>query len=615
MKHVIASVAALVLFLSIAVVRPCSASPITVQIVNNSGVTDPNVYLLLTGNSVSASGITPDVSTQLSLLTNKEFTLSAISAGRLIFSYNGAVAYNQPPAVSSHRFDKVEMTYPGAANLTAVDFFGIPFKLETLDSSGNVLQALTYYTSADSLAAKLEALAPDAEVMTPAGDFARVLSPSQKPSAYSSLEDYVDSVAGKKVNVNGTYVGQVGPSPNTYSYSGTFGRDGTITLSGTMSQVAVPNSQPLTIEGTTLASAIFTNNGPYTVATASNNPQMVSNDDVYAAIYRDLVAGFDFGYVGGKYGNNSAKWYETTPYNPPYACARRTIDGYYNQYASIIAANSDAYGFPFSDRLQPVQVALNPGAVNDVAKLRITILPDDMLDAPKIQSTVVTANSIKLKWNAISGATDYTVNVSPPLPAQSIDAGTADSYTINGLNSGTPYTVSVTASNGISTSEAIPEVVSTQGTAKKISGTVGWHFIAFFTGTFSGDQVTFNGQTKTLPSVANPSLAWNSPMGAPGQTNAYVFNWKHVSAANHTSRIYKSILYVTFASTPSTGLGSIDEAAANTFMSANQNLPTYDMTGFNLYLSVAPTVQRTLCVRPEPLQLLGGAHHPPHDPH
>jgi hypothetical protein len=590
--HVLSSLSVVSLIFLIGAVAPCSAQ-ITVQIVNNSGVSDSSVYLLLTGNPVNASGITENTSTQLSSLTNNEFTLTSISAGRITFSYNGAVAENQQPLVSSHRFDKVELTYPGAANLTAVDFFGIPFKLETLDGAGNVLQTLTYYASAGSLAAKLEALAPDAEVMTPSNNFARVLSPSQNPSVYPSMEDYVESVAGKTAKINGTYVGPVGPSPNTYNYSGTFGSDGTITLSGTMSEVANPNSQPLTIHGASLASAINTNNGPYSVATATNNPQQVSNNDIYAAIYRDLVAGFDFGYVGGKYGENSANWYSTTPYNPPYACARKTNDGYYNKYAAIIAANSDAYGFPFSDRLQPVQVALNPGSASDVATLRITILPDDMLDAPVIQSVVPGHHSIKLNWNPVAAATDYTINVSPPLPAHSIDASTATSYQITNLNPGTPYTVSVTASKSTSTSEAIPEIVSTLGHTTPTTGTVGWHFIPNFTGAFAGDKITFNGVTKTVPSGNNQALQFNQVTGTPGQTNAYVFNWRDSS----DRPIFKTIVYVTLAASPDSGLGSINEAAASTFMAANQNLPTYDGTGFNLFLSVQPTVQRTLCPR------------------
>jgi len=284
------------------------------------------------------------------------------------------------------------------------------------------------------------------------------------------------------------------------------------------------------------------------VATASNNPQAVSYNDVYAAIYRDLVAGFDFGYVGGKYGSNSADWYGTTPFHPPYACARNTDDGFYNKYASIIAANSDAYGFPFSDRNQQVQVALNSA----VKTLRITILPDDILDAPIIQSTTPTSHSLMVKWARVTGATDYTVSVSPPLPTQTFDAYNLTTYLIPNLNPGTPYTVSVTAKNATSTSEAIPVVVSTacnpnpqQPCTQAVSGNVGWHFIAFFTGTFPGDKITFNGVTKTLPGSPNPmSLSWNDTnndlTGVPGQTNAYVFDWKDA----HGNQIYKSILYV-----------------------------------------------------------------------
>lgn len=66
--------------------------------------------------------------------------------------------------------------------------------------------------------------------------------------------------------------------------------------------------------------------------------------------------------------------------------------------------------------------------------------------------------------------------------------------------------------------------------------------------------------------------------------------------ASAGNEVYKSILYVQLASSPTTGLGKIDEAASATFMAANQALPTYGATGFNLYLGIAPNLQRTLCV-------------------
>ena len=589
--------AAVLMFLFLAAAAPCTAqSSITVEIVNNSAQTSDNVYVLLTGDPaypLTVSGITANTSTQLSALTNNEFTLSAISSGRIIFSFGASVNADQQMTTPSARFDKVELTYPGSANLTAVDFFGIPFRLETLDASGNVLQALTYYTSANSLNSILQALAPKAVIETTAGDAtARILSPELCPAAYPSMQQYVNSVVNQTVEIGGTYVGPVAPSPNTYDYSGTFGKKGTITLSGTMTQQAVPAGEPLSIDGSSLATAIYTCNGSYTVNTATNNPQQVSNNDVYAGIYRDLIAGFNFGYVGGNCGTNSASWYGTTPYNPPYACARKTNDGFFNQYASIIAANSDAYGFPFSDVNQPVQVGLNAGASNYVSTLRITILPDDMVDAPIIQSATSDSDSITVSWEPVTGATDYTVRVSPPIPAQSADAGSSTSHTFSNLSPGTPYTVSVAASNGTSTSEAIPLTVSTTGSVTPATGLVSWNFVSFFTGTFpSGHTITFNGVQQALPTGANPSLPFYNVPGQPGQENSYVFQWTD----ENQNLVFSSVLYVQLDSTPSTGTGSIATAPTVTFMAANQNMPTFDSYGCNLYLSIAPNGRRTLC--------------------
>jgi hypothetical protein len=284
-----------------------SSAKITVEIDNQSGVLPQEVYLLVTGKGPQLAGITPDVSIKLSALTNRRFRVDTLSAGRVIFSYKKPVAANQQPVEPSARFDKVELTYaadpavkPGAANLTAVDFLGIPLRLETLDAAGNVLQQLGYYSSMKSLAAALEKLAPRAKVTTdgrPDGPFARILSPALRPSAYASMRPYVASVAGQTVMIGGSYSGPVAPSPNGYAYRGTFATDGTISLTGSMTQPANPPAATLAIQGSTLPSAIYTDNGPYTVAGKTRH---VADNDVYAAMYRDLVAGFDFGYVVGR---------------------------------------------------------------------------------------------------------------------------------------------------------------------------------------------------------------------------------------------------------------------------------------------------------------------------
>ena len=614
---------------------PCSAQcvasapQITVKIVNNSSVDLCNVYVLLTHDSScgdeSVSGIEFNTPTKLSSITNGEFRTTQLTSGRIIFSYYGPVDFDQNPNLPSVRFDKVELTYPGAANLTAVDFFGIPFKLQSLDTNSNVLQTLAYYTSTHTLVPLLTALAPSAVVQTTcpatpgctAGSFARVLSPSVlSPTKiyYPSMQPYVDSVKGKTVTIAGTYEGHIGPTPNTYNYTGTFSQDdGSITLSGTMT---AGSPKTLKVDGSTLAAAIYTINGSYTV---DNILHQVSDNDVYAAIYRDLVSGFGFGYVGGKYGPNSNAWYGTTPYNPPYACARSTNDGFFNQYASVIAANSDAYGFPFSDVNQPVQVGLNSGGTGHVDTLQITILPDDMLDTPIITAASSTDNSITIGWPAISGATGYKVSVSPPLVANIIDAGTSTSITIHGLNPGTPYTVSVTAYKGASSSGAIPISITTTGSPTVVAvdaNSVGWNFIPNFTGTFTGHTITFNGCTQTLNNQLNPAINFSGIPGEMNAQNAYVFEWKDALGA----LVYSSVLYVNlnglesnsegagptcpYNPTPPPGtlncnhtlcFGIINQNPTQTFMAANQLTPTYDQYLHNLYLSIAPVGQRKFC--------------------
>lgn len=43
------------------------------------------------------------------------------------------------PDVSPIRFDAVEFTFPGVANLSAVDMLGIPLHLATVDAQGRVV--------------------------------------------------------------------------------------------------------------------------------------------------------------------------------------------------------------------------------------------------------------------------------------------------------------------------------------------------------------------------------------------------------------------------------------------------------------------------------------------
>lgn len=337
-----------------------------VQIVNHSGRPDRGVFVMLSGGSSSDGTMRNAVPVKLSAIPRRGFSLGSLVGGRIFFSFGAPVNDAEPPDAKV-RYDKVELTYPGVANLTAVDFFGIRFSLQAVNDRGRVRRSLGYSAPTGTVVKALLAIpgARRALVRTSSGAFARFLSPQLSPGSYPSFSPYVRSMAGRKVVVRGAFYG----SPfQTFVYSGRFSRNGSIVLRGTISaRGANPaEGQPLTVDGGSLPSAIYTVDGPYAWGGVTHH---VSDNDVYAAVYRDLLAGFAWGYWGGRYGDDSLRWTG----KPPFAAARRqrTRFATYNEYAAVIYRYSSAYGFSFSDTgPKKVQLPL------DSPVLRITILPD-----------------------------------------------------------------------------------------------------------------------------------------------------------------------------------------------------------------------------------------------
>ena len=359
-------VASLATVAVVALTATSAAAAIDVQIVNQTGRPDSSIYVMLSGGSSSDGRLPDNTPVRLSDIGGRRFPLTAISAGRIFFSYGSPVNDAEPPAARI-RYDKVELTYPGVANLTAVDFFGIPFRMQTLSAGGRVRGTLGYTAPTDTIVRALLRIpgARRALIKTAAGQFARVLSPQLSPTSYPSFRPYVGSLAGRRVVVRGAFFG----TPfQTFTYAGTFTAGGSITLTGTITPSggrAAPG-QALSVAGGALAPAVYTADGPYVWGGAVHH---VSDNDVYAAIYRDLIAGFAWGYWGGRYGNDTRAWAG----KPPFAAARSKPARYatYNQYAAVIYRYSNAYGFSFSDT-GPKKVQLPLSAPT----LRITILPD-----------------------------------------------------------------------------------------------------------------------------------------------------------------------------------------------------------------------------------------------
>lgn len=359
-----------VVFIIALIATAAPASAVNVEVVNSSGRPASSIYLTLEHGSSSDGQLPDETPTPLSALKDSTFALGPISAGRLYVSYGGPVTTKEPPYATT-RYDKIELTNPGVADVTAVDFFGIPFNLQSLDASGSTVgDAVGFRCFTSTVLEHLRPLGQSAEV-TSSGQFVRFLSPQLAPAGtFPSLAPYVGSMAGQTIEVNDVFAKEHEPAKAIH-YTGTFGPGGSITLTGTIAGVT---GQPVKIEGTSLPEAVYTGNGAFTVGGEAAN---VSQNNEYSVIYRDIVAGFGLGYWGGRYGNNSAAWL----HQPNFAAARLGPESFpvYSLYASTMAEYSTAYGFSFSE-LGPAEITTPLEA--SVATLRLTIDPDQGPDTP-----------------------------------------------------------------------------------------------------------------------------------------------------------------------------------------------------------------------------------------
>jgi hypothetical protein len=353
------------------------ASAFNVEVVNNSGQPSQNVYVMLEKASSSDGQLTNEVGKRLSEITNSTFSINEIHGGRVYVSFGAPVKVNEPDNAPT-RYDKIELSggYPdGVADLTAVDFFAIPFDLQAFDSSGAPLGSpLTYSCYTSTILRKLRALAPSAEV-TSGGQFVRFLSPSHAPSSYPSMAPYVQSMAGQTIHINDVYANAEHPPTLELEYSGEFQADGSIELTGTITREGkVEPGEPVEVEGSTLPLAIYTADGPFTVNKKEAN---VGENNQYSVIYRDLTAGFALGYWGGKYGNDTSAWRG----QPDLAAARASVAPYptYDEYQAIIDEYSSAYGSPFNE-LGPTPITVPTESSEET--LRLTIDPDQGPNTP-----------------------------------------------------------------------------------------------------------------------------------------------------------------------------------------------------------------------------------------
>ncbi len=177
------------------------ANQVQVELVNDSGLPDSQVYVLLqtpqsvnqkvsgpltllsnsgaagvSGSGVAMSTLGQPSKTIVSPFSNQArnvypLAIQNLVSGQLNVSYGQPVAITNgasPTADTLYRYDKMEITYDesirgGGGNLTSIDFYGIPIQVEVFHpgkSEPDPLQTKTFYASTPTLLKTLAGLSP-----------------------------------------------------------------------------------------------------------------------------------------------------------------------------------------------------------------------------------------------------------------------------------------------------------------------------------------------------------------------------------------------------------------------------------------------------------------------
>ena len=361
------------------------AHAMTVQIVNSSGLADSDVYVQLVplGGGSGYSGITPNTSVPLSSLTNDEFSFSTIDSGRIIVSYGGTVPSNVFPAApptTTNRWDMIELTVNNTpydtADLTAVEWFGIPLQVQAVGST-QTPSSLGWASDYDTIAAAMTGIGAVAE-QTPSGGTAGFVSPAILPASYPDLTPYVASLQGKTLSVTDTFGGQ------TLTFTGSVGTDNSVDLSGTYGGV----SHTMSIPGANISAAIYSGSTSFTVDGVAG--KLYDDNQWYSQLFVDVINGFSLGQWGGANGNtlnavaptSQPNWYGTQPY------AAANSAGHYNPWGAVVAQYGNAFQSPFSQS-PALPASMQPQLpLGGVSTLVVTLPPDHMPSTVAVSSAV-----------------------------------------------------------------------------------------------------------------------------------------------------------------------------------------------------------------------------------
>ena len=395
-------------------------------------------------------------------------------------------------------------------------------------------------TSSNTLGAIVAGGANGVTINTPTGHLngvVRVISPTSTnggTTPYPNFTNYISHI--ESANIQTTIAGQNGqitkggPFQN-YSFNAsipsTGANAGGVVMTGTVQFGSGPATAiTITVSPTVMTSyAIYGANPAYTCTTSAGACSAVINaSGVAAKAVADYFAGLNFGFIGSTEKNPnmpgttigkspSYTWYGNPPVpnlqNPPppikplpqsdaYAVAQPqffTGEPGYNTYAAYLNGGStpvtDAYGFPYTDRISSPLAPLDDNTV-----LTMTILPDDGETPPS--GWVITVPAPTTQTFA-----DLLVGPTPSSMLTVTGGGTAIFSAANAYSGGTTIidgtTVEVTNSNpGISSSIGIGFLTLDNGILEAGANNLVFSNVVTLTskgGTFdtNGNTLTWNG--------------------------------------------------------------------------------------------------------------------------
>ncbi|GMU57559.1 MAG: hypothetical protein AMXMBFR33_67050 [Candidatus Xenobia bacterium] len=513
-----------------------------VRLVNDSDIPDTEVYVILTGTQVVLSGNSGMATRQIgsgqtvpavnlktvdpspsmtwhSPYKNRDlpvytFEVAHVDGGRLWVSYGTPIVYTSdadPTAEVPFRLDKMEFAYRpgsgtgGGADLTSLDYYGIPLELRALQN-GSVQDMRTFYASSKTILKQLNSLSPDmpstflSPSSTPSGSpspspvpvaapgwnpqtqpmttFLRALGPQTVAGApgatsaapYTSFSGYMTQIqkSGKPIALSGSGGVGYGTPNTTYDYAAAISPDGaggyTVFMyptqpmdnapSGLAPQSTNPTPLPanlpiyLALPANQLDFNIYSAAATSWAVPAPMSLQPATKNSIYATIVGDFVSALQFGYVNSRVApNDSSVWYANFPVLLPFSLCRPTPDdGQYNPYAAIFYNLSDAYGFPFSDRSGRISPLLD---ISQSDAMQVVVMNDNRFDAPTgVTISDVQSTQLSVSWNAaVDGdggpAGAYKVICSDGFNPPITTMSTTTSAVVTGLNPGTVYQVRV----------------------------------------------------------------------------------------------------------------------------------------------------------------------------